>query len=333
MNARINAALTIMTTMLVVVVMLALRATAAPSEYASKKPSLTDLIRPTTPPQTANATCTDCHGDIADEWRASLHRDSDTDPSYQRSFRREPRAFCRTCHQPEGKSEELAAMGTACITCHGTDHATPKQGDAACAGCHEFSFPDRGGSTKALDRMQLTLLEHAQSANATTACVDCHMPKVGEGASAHRSHVFAASRDPDMLRSAVKVSARIVTADGESFAELTLSPGATGHAFPTGDLFRRLAITVEQVDSMGLTMNFERQTLGRTFEVRATHQTQIADTRPGAPGRPQVTLRFPIRDASLGRIRYSLDYQRVLTANRTLVEVERSTRVLESWIQ
>ena len=317
----------------VMCVTLAVRAATANGEYVSKKPSLSALIHPGTPKQTANATCTDCHGEIADEWRASLHSASNTDASYQRSFRREPRAFCRNCHEPEGRSEELAAIGTACITCHGTDHAAPKQGDAACAGCHEFSFPDRGQSVNALDRMQLTLLEHAQSSNAATSCVDCHMPKVGDGPTAHRSHVFAASRDPDMLRSAVNVAANMITVDGKSFAEITLSPGATGHAFRTGDLFRRLAITVEQVDDLGMTMNFERQTVGRVFEVRDTHQTPSSDTRPGAPGRPQTTLRFPIRDASLGRLRYSLDYQRVLTASRTLVEVERSTRLLENWIQ
>lgn len=53
----------------------------------------------------------------------------------------------------------------------------------------------------------------------------------------HRSYGFAATRDPDFLRQAARA-----VRDGATTLVLPLAPGAVGHAFPTGDLFRRLEL-------------------------------------------------------------------------------------------
>jgi hypothetical protein len=58
----------------------------------------------------------------------------------------------------------------------------------------------------------------------------------------HRSHAFVASRDPAFVRQAVRVQA---VRDDATTILLTLSPGNVGHAFPTGDLFRRLVVVAE----------------------------------------------------------------------------------------
>ena len=278
----------------------------------------------------ANKACASCHAEIAKEWQASFHRASSDDPSYQRSFAREPMVFCTKCHAPEGKKPALASLGIACTTCHGTAHAAAAQGDAACASCHEFAFPDRDpGTKKPTELMQLTISEHAMSSNAAVTCADCHMPTVGDGATAHRSHAFVASRDPAALRRAVTIKASIVS---PTAVELVLTPNETGHAFPTGDLFRQLEIIVEQLDANDQPIGFDRKTVARVFDSRDRSPQQIADLRPGSPGRPETHLLFKLADTKAGRIRYRMFYQRVVTARRSNAMVEASTQVLEGWI-
>jgi hypothetical protein len=111
-------------------------------------------------------------------------------------------------------------------------------GDGACASCHEFDFPDRR-SRRAPLAMQRTVSEHRDHLEATGAgdtCLTCHMtPRAG-----HLDHRFAAARDESFVRSAVSIRARRVAPDK---VEIVLSPARVGHAFPTGDVFRRLRIT------------------------------------------------------------------------------------------
>ena len=63
--------------------------------------------------------------------------------------------------------------------------------------------------------------------------------------SCHTSHSFAEVRDPKWLASKLTVRAEVVE-DGPTSprARITLEQPAPGHAFPTGDLFRRLAVKV-----------------------------------------------------------------------------------------
>jgi nitrate/TMAO reductase-like tetraheme cytochrome c subunit len=213
-----------------------------------------------------NRECESCHESVATEWRASLHRDAHRDPSFVEAFALEPIAFCRNCHTPEldpevplltdGKPTKLVGFaaddGIACVTCHlpkvgetgvvtaamPTSHRplVPRSAadDVACGGCHQFTFPD-AAARKRTEWMQSTMLEHARSSSSEVSCRSCHMPLVD----GHRSHRFAASRDEAMIRKSARVSA---VREGEVLV-LTLTAGEIGHAFPTGDLLRRLAIT------------------------------------------------------------------------------------------
>ncbi len=223
-----------------------------------------------------NAECESCHVDIAAEWKRSLHREAFTDPVYQRAFTLEPLPFCQGCHAPEANPKApvpaaLGAIGVGCVTCHWTGHevlAAPRPEaskghveahsilrDArfatasACASCHEFAFPDAGKRT-AVELMQSTITEHASSSGADRSCADCHMPfvvnKVDKpGGKPHRSHVFDASRNAAMVRRAVSID---VTRTSPTTARVTLTPAWSGHAFPTGDLFRRIEV---HADAMG----------------------------------------------------------------------------------
>lgn len=275
----------------------------------------------------ANAACERCHAQEAATWRTSLHAQAWTDPVFQRSFDLEPSSFCRDCHAPESATP---ALGVACVTCHdpgGTgsvlaaESAAPARagaaphrvvrerafaGAGACASCHEFAFPDasaRGGSG---DRMQRTMSEHVASRFADRSCASCHMPKLAEGG---RGHGFAVASDPAMLRRALVTR---VTREDESVA-FDLAPGDVGHAFPTGDLFRRLVLVAEVIgDDYQLVAHAEHP-LGRRFRFEpGAHggkvQREIADER--VQGAKHVDLR--IGPLARGReIAWRIEWQRV----------------------
>ena len=278
-----------------------------------------------------NAACEGCHAEIASEWRASLHRSSHDGSEFQRAYAREPQAFCRKCHAPEADAERNgAALGVACTTCHVTEsevlaapapapgasaspHALRRDArfatDAACAECHEFSFPRNSGSP-----MQSTITEHAASAFADVPCARCHMPVVATARGSHRSHAFSASRDPNALREAVRASARRVS---ESAIEIVVAPAHVGHAVPTGDLFRRLLVSAQAVDAEHIVVADASAPLGRRFASHVTTQLasiEIADDRVGRPARPYepVRVRLDLGARAAGkRWVWSLRYQRV----------------------
>lgn len=230
------------------------------------------------PPAAARAqACEGCHAEIAEEWRASLHRGAFTDAAFARAYARESRAFCKDCHAPEGDPQ----AGVSCASCHVPDRRPPRPGaphpphragegvSGACARCHEFAFDGRRDDAAL---MQSTVREHAASPSRDTPCAGCHMPRTG----AHRSHRFAVSRDPDALRAALRVEA---AREGESAVRLRLRPVGVGHAFPTGDLFRSLRISLETDDADARPPRaplVATRTLSRRFTTERTRDGAIA---------------------------------------------------------
>lgn len=242
----------------------------------------------------ANDACVGCHEDVAKDWTGSLHQRADLEPAYLRSFALEPLAFCRSCHAPEAIATEeepkaVAAIGVGCVTCHVTEGSTVLASQSgstnvpaphaiersasfssaqACAGCHEFRFPmARGHGRDAL--MQSTIAEHAESPASDRSCADCHMPKNEAG---KRSHAFAASRDPDVLRRSVTIEAR----RGEGGAVIvTLTPVDPGHAFPTGDLFRRLEVWAEAAGPDDMSLAHASRYLARHWSHRRGQLSRV----------------------------------------------------------
>jgi hypothetical protein len=241
-----------------------------------------------------NATCESCHDDEANEWRGSRHHASDTDPAYRRAFAIEPTAFCRGCHAPESNPtseppDAVSHLGVGCVTCHVTEQgqvlaATASRGGSAphplrrsaefaetgaCASCHEFRFAMGVGDDDG-QHMQTTMREHRRSAGRGQPCAACHMP----ARQGRRSHAFDEVRDPAWLRANL-----VATAERRDAGEVvvTLAQPAPGHAFPTGDLFRRLEIGSELRSADG-------RLLGRDVRYLARHFEMI----PGLPGRTLV---------------------------------------------
>jgi hypothetical protein len=224
------------------------------------------------------ASCASCHAREAEEWRTSLHHASFSDGDFQKSFAAEPLDFCFGCHAPLAKDRadrHGTDLGVGCASCHPGVHGAASgnvaaatgtdvnrgahgpgggRGAASCNPCHQFSFPDRA------ELMQKTVDEH-QKASMGKSCVECHMsPRPGG-----RDHTFRTSRDADLLRRSLAVDEARLTKDS---VELTLRTVDVGHAFPTGDLFRRILVRVWTENGEGAITSDAEIVLGRRFEHR-----------------------------------------------------------------
>lgn len=281
------------------------------------------------PAEAANRSCEGCHVEIAAEWRQSFHRSAYTDRAFQRAEQLEPLPFCRACHAPEADPARPASgwakdAGVACVTCHlrgeqivtGTEKRSGRAphpvvydprlaGDGACVRCHEFGFPDGKARTRA-EFMQSTPTEHARSPFADRSCVSCHMPRTGD----HRSHRFSGGHDETLLRRALRVTA----ARSGAQVRLILTPVSVGHALPTGDLFRRLAVEVFCADSAGRVAWRTQRYLARHFAVEeqipgAHVVVTRADDRVTGPTELLFT---PPADRCSEAPQFRITYERVL---------------------
>jgi hypothetical protein len=178
-------------------------------------------------------------------------------------------------------------------------------GAGACAGCHEFRFPGMPGEDDGAF-MQTTAREHARSPAAAKACAACHMPLVG----GRRSHAFAATRDAVWLRRNLRATA----ARAGGAVRITLVQADPGHAFPTGDLFRRLEVGCEVRGADGRLLQREVRHLARHFQLLPgrSGRVLVGDDRVFAePSDVDVTL-APAPSAG-ARAHWWVSYQRVAT--------------------
>ncbi len=129
------------------------------------------------------------------------------------------------------------------------------------------------------------------------------MPRATHGGSNHR---FAASRDPQLLRSAAKI---VGSRDGDDLV-VRFTRNAVGHAFPTGDLFRRLRVVARDAE-------------GNVVSAELSRKTKLG---PGADDRPflhsdRATVRLPVGS---GLASFQVFYERV---QHPLSEDERIAKV------
>ncbi len=287
--------------------------------------------------------CAACHAEIAREWSGSLHARAWTDPVFQAAYAVEPMQFCRNCHAPRGAlgrepDARAAREGVSCAVCHvraGTVLATRTSRTAPhptfatraltestyCAPCHQFNFPGDPGRHRDVyatdEPMQDTFEEYrlSDAHRRGTTCQDCHMPwRTSPTGQRHRSHAFPGGNDLTLLRSAVRVEVRARHADGGTVVEARLLPGEIGHAYPTGDLFRRAELRVwtdrdpEHPQTLAFARAFapvlEQSPRGAmVFVRRQSHDGRVPP--PGTGTIPFQTLRFV---GETRRVRWSLDH-------------------------
>lgn len=258
-----------------------------------------------------NAECVGCHRDVAASWLSSRHASAFTNSAYQSAAAREPSAFCNGCHAPEATqalapSPAEGALGVGCVSCHvGADETilaaarvspttepTAPPGDVkpektgphevlrspqfsasgACAGCHEFRFPQE---TRSGDEafMQTTVREHARSPARERSCASCHMQQ-RDGL---RSHSFLEVRDAAWVRSYLKASAD-QRPDGT--VRITIAQTYPGHGFPTGDLFRSVEIGAAlRKDGKELARDVSRLTRHWGLAAASSTRPLLGDTR------------------------------------------------------
>lgn len=267
----------------------------------------------------SSATCASCHAAIADEWRASFHRTAFTDSTFQRSLSlEEPKehGFCLRCHAPTERT-----AGVDCSSCHAAPHTSNRAaGASTCATCHEFAFDDGRA-----DLVQKTVSEHASSPWADVSCSECHMP-VRDG---HKDHRFVAGHAPtEMIANAVHVSLARASSTSMHF---TVRVDA-GHAFPTGDMFRRARLQVFAEDAKGAIVGDAERIFGRTWGSETTgphagHRKETSDTR--IRGTWNETLSFDTKPGTITRVRWSLVYERVIAMRGPHVELASSDVIAE----
>ncbi len=276
--------------------------------------------------------CRACHPSASESWSQSRHHRSFSNPDFQRSYTREPKAFCRNCHAPALTrsvalpGSEAEALGVGCLDCHGgpdgvrtgpgqlrdAPHAIvvePDFGTRSCEGCHEFEFPSDSRRPPGT-MMQTTVREHAASGFADVACATCHLPRDPDQP-ARVDHSLASTRNDDAIRNALEVRAE---RDGNAL-HLELRPRGVGHAFPTGDLFRRLEIHADlRVDDRVVAE--ATRWLGRHFAPfrrrdgtrNPAYDWPVPDDRVVGPTEVVVPLDAGVAGAQL---HWRLDYQRV----------------------
>ncbi len=281
--------------------------------------------------------CAGCHAEIAAEWRGSGHASSWTNKVFQDAYAVEPLAPCRNCHAPNndgGLPAQLAASdGVSCNVCHvrgghvlGVHGVTvaahagrvePQLREATfCASCHQFGFFSEvdGQQVELAEPQQDTWGEWTRSSASRQgiSCVDCHMPRSGQGAASHRSHAFLGGRDLTMLRSAVTATVTARREGQDVIVDARVVAAATGHSFPTGDLFRRAEMTIragDAVKTLSYARRFRDHVAVRQDGQIIRERREVADTRvppPGAGIAPTRQVRFV--GSTVAEVTWSFDY-------------------------
>jgi hypothetical protein len=284
----------------------------------------------------AAASCETCHAAIAGEWRASFHRAAFTDATFQASLAMEDandHAFCTHCHAPAATATATArggvAVGVDCVACHAGAHAGAEAGAGAhagagagaCAGCHQFTFGDGRP-----DLVQETVSEHAASIYAGVGCAECHMPARG----GHKDHRFVSAHAPSQIARAVHVEAARDAA--RSTALRVVIRVDAGHAFPTGDMFRRARLVVFAEGARGEIVADAERTFGRTWGGVASGEhagarEQQSDTR--IRGTWSEAIDLDATAAPIVRVRWTLIYERVVAMRGPHASVASSDTIAE----
>lgn len=272
--------------------------------------------------------CARCHADIVEAWRASMHARAWDDPVFRREYEAAPHVSCRDCHAP-ATSAPGRSTGIDCATCHvreGVVLATSVSEAGArahamkieprlrtpehCGDCHQFRFRDDGVHDPD-EALQNTLAEHLQSDASARGqtCHTCHMPSDHDGVA---SHAFPGIHDRERLATAVAVEVSAERRAAGIEVHVRVTGAAIGHAFPTGDVFRRavLRVTTESGASDELVM---QRWLARTTDPdgEALHVRTVDDTRVPPPGQGELVDTMWLADTRAEDVEWTLVLHRL----------------------
>jgi hypothetical protein len=266
--------------------------------------------------------CAECHAETVAAWKTSLHAASWTDPVFRAEYDPAPAASCRECHDPPTAAPGEHAID--CATCHvqaGRILATSSSAEARaahpieidpglaqvdrCGKCHQFNYTDDGIHDPG-EALQDTVEEwrRSESSARDRTCVDCHMP-------GDRSHRFPGMADPQLMSTAIDLE--FETKRSEAGIDVTLRARGRhiGHAFPTGDVFRRAVLTVrsDQAEDRVIMQRW----LARTADADGedSHVRTVDDTRVPPPGSGELVHTLHIADPSARELEWTLELHRL----------------------
>lgn len=264
-----------------------------------------DSPRAANPTRLANQDCRRCHAQVWDEWSRSRHAESWTSEVVQASFRHF--GFdrkCESCHAPEpllGSSflsdpvlrPAGRESGVDCISCHALADARVAGGrDLPAAPCRPRREPLLADS-QVCGVCHVAIYgdwQRTRYAAEGKTCQGCHM----RTASGKISHACTGSRDAALLRSGIRMRARLET----DLLRVAVTNHGTGHNYPGERHHRLLLLEVMQYDATGeLVAGGQIQIKGVTPFRGESSAEQI---RSGQTWRHQVVL---ASQASRARVR------------------------------
>ncbi len=219
-------------------------------------------------------TCLPCHAAVVDEWRASMHAASFTDPAVRAPDQSDnfQKQECLPCHAPapifeHGIAKDSRAFareerrfdGVDCLSCHAVPEGVAASRPGLTAAC-------RPAFRAELATQQICYACHNQhnthdewrdspAARENRDCLTCHMAPVARGAGeaggprAGASHRFPGGRDRDFALAGLEVTSSV---DREAARlRVELHNAFAGHNLPTDSRNRALDLVVTLHDARG----------------------------------------------------------------------------------
>lgn len=280
--------------------------------------------------------CLNCHTPMQNQQPDLVkgHEDSERfqpilekNNSYDSNFRDEG-VTCAVCHVKNGKIE--GPFGSK-ISPHPSvqNPAFTTQGEV-CKRCHLVkgdswdTFLYQEGPCGTYEDLTEEMIAGKRE---DVGCYTCHMPAVkrplfpGGEPREGRAHLWRGGHDPDMVKSALKIT---FEQDANSGYRFTLLNQGAGHRLPTGAPMRYLKVTLRAYDKEGKVLKEETHELRRNVIWRPF----IVDLRDDRlePGKPRTYL-FEPDNPNLARVSASLSYHLMPEEEKKMIGAPQTERV------
>lgn len=255
------------------------------------------------------ASCKECHEEIYNQWKSSLHAGSTKDPYMHTVLERIPYfpnklmmgEPCYSCHGPKKLDE-----GVSCEVCHGisdredimevhSEKYTPNLEDMRkpefCGKCHEAIHP----LTTDVIITTMQEWEASRAGKEGTGCIDCHM-KRNDGAPAFHG---AASRRRDASVYGDDVVLKNFTYH-HPFLSLDIENKITGHYLPTGGPEPTLLLVIDLQKNTGESIFSFKEAFQRNSTPSMAFPGNVLSDNRLRDGETR-TLRFTVPESCKGQ--------------------------------
>jgi hypothetical protein len=279
--------------------------------------------------------CKACHVQVWEEWSASMHAKSESDPEVRALSDNFKSTECMSCHMPQpihsgpvgGRVFERSSRfetGVDCLSCH----LMPDGGVAAsrdvpgapcrprrvetlreaisCKGCHNQHYLVDEWETlfRTPDASRGALLAEGRP----EGCLDCHMGPVDRPAGADgkarkgRDHVFKGGHYDDVLKKALTFDAKI---EGGAVVAVVSNTG-TGHRAPADSRHRSFNVLVTVTTAAGVKVQDRTEIAEYRMYYRAPPR-ENTNLRPGETSTSRLALPRGLKGKVLVELVYAMN--------------------------